>query len=453
MRMVRRLTVSLPSASALSDEVASIIKTCSYGCAPTVQNLSDVEFGKFDAILSVGITGRADLPWTVINSNGWAIRLSSRGRSLPSDCSRQNPVGALGVACLGVAEVFKRLIRLKPERGQLHDLLVFSFYSYWTEDGPGPDLPNSLPVDLLLVGAGAIGNGTIHLLSSLPAQGRVIIVDKQTYGVENWGTCILVGPQDLGVPKAIAAEKWLQGKIGAKGIHEAIESFKGRCGKEYDYPKLIINGLDDRSARRAVQDFWPDQIIDGAIGATSCEVTLHPWGPDLSCLKCDFGDPPTSAEWIQKEATGLGPERLADVFSVIGDDDIRAAPPEKQERLRQRKGQQICSVISEAVLEFLAGRSQGDGFQPYVPFVACLSSCMIVSELVRYVQKMPQVLETGFQFDVMVGPQNGQHMSHARKRDCICVTRSSNIEQLRVRRFDSDVNHNSSTGAGISEPL
>src|SRR5207244_774385 len=98
-------------------------------------------------------------------------------------------------------------------------------------------------------------------------------------------------PQDFGVPKAMAAERWLLGKIETKAFHETVEAFQSRCGKECNYPRLIINGLDDRPARRAVQDLWPDQIIDGAIGATSCEVTLHPWGRDLSCLKCDFNDP------------------------------------------------------------------------------------------------------------------------------------------------------------------
>ena len=38
-------------------------------------------------------------------------------------------------------------------------------------------------------------------------------------------------------------------------------------------------------ARRAVQGLWSDQIIDGAIGPTLCEVTLHPWEGNLSCHK------------------------------------------------------------------------------------------------------------------------------------------------------------------------
>jgi molybdopterin/thiamine biosynthesis adenylyltransferase len=432
--MVRHLTVRLPRISILREEVNAVVAGQSYGSAPIIEELSDVGLELFDAILSVGSSGRSNLPWTVVNSNGWAVRVSSEGRSLPSECSQPNAVGALGAACIGTAEVFKRLIRLKPDRGQLHDVLAFSFHSYLAEDNPGLALPKDLQLDLLLVGAGAIGNGTIHLLRSLSLTGRIAIVDKQVYESANWGTCILVGPQDFGVPKALVGERRLRGKVDAKGFRESIQEFQERCGRDIAHPKLIINGLDNIPARRAVQDFWPDQIVDGAIGPTSCEVTLHPWGPDLSCLKCDFEEAPIAAELTQSQATGLKLERLSDPSAVVSQEDIEAAPPEKREWLRERKGKPVCSVVSEGVLRFLAGESQAIRFQPSVPFVACLSSCMIVSELIRYVQQWPQILETGYQFDVMTGPEHGQRKSHARKSDCICVTRRTNIEALRQRR-------------------
>ena len=65
-----------------------------------------------------------------------------------------------------------------------------------------PRLPSSLDVDLLLVGGGAIGNGTVRLLSQLHCRGRIDIVDAQTYAEENLGTCLLMGTADLGESKA-----------------------------------------------------------------------------------------------------------------------------------------------------------------------------------------------------------------------------------------------------------
>src|SRR5437660_3852367 len=116
IRMVHSLTIRLPVSSSLSEEVEAMAKELSIDFPPLIQKESGQGFEGFDAILSVGSSGRSNLPWTVVNSNGWTARISSMGNSLSPNCSCPNPVGALGAACLGVAETFKRLIGLNPER-------------------------------------------------------------------------------------------------------------------------------------------------------------------------------------------------------------------------------------------------------------------------------------------------------------------------------------------------
>jgi len=44
-------------------------------------------------------------------------------------------------------------------------------------------------------------------------------------------------------------------------------------------------------------------------------------------------------------------------------------------------GKEICSVVSEATIEKLSQEKQNEGFRPSVPFVACLSSCMMSPSL------------------------------------------------------------------------
>lgn len=171
IKIATRLTIHIPQSSRLENEVRQVVESLSYRSRPEVQCSLERPKAAFDAILSVGTSGNRDSPWTVINSNGWTARVASTGRSLSSECAQPNPVGALGAACFGVGEVFKRLIKLKPERGRLHDGLSFSFHSYLPEDLPGPELPRELPLDLILVGMGAINNGTIRLLKALPMPG------------------------------------------------------------------------------------------------------------------------------------------------------------------------------------------------------------------------------------------------------------------------------------------
>jgi molybdopterin/thiamine biosynthesis adenylyltransferase len=431
-KMVRGVSIFLPEGSPLEGEVSQLLTNISHGEQPPII-LKGTDFTCFDAILSVGTDGRPDLPWTTINSNGFTARVSSGSTSLLRDCSQPNPIGALAAASLGAAEIFKRLIKLVPERGELFDGLYFSLYSYEVKEDPGPPLPDCIPIDLLLVGIGAIGNGVLCLLDALPISGRAVFVDKQAFAEENLGTCIMIGPKDIGSPKARFAETLLGEKLECVGFPQDIIEFNATTVKGLPYPKIIISALDQIEPRHAVQSLWPNLVIDGAIGTFACEATLHPWPEDLSCLYCDFERPPKCSEKLESELTGLTEERLRETTSRITEDDVRTAPVAKRQWLRKQIGKEICSVVSEATIEKLSRELQQKEFEPSVPFVACLSSCIIVTELIRHTLQWPRVLETGFQFDVLVGPQRGIRKAHLRKRSCICVQRNHIINALRVK--------------------
>jgi ThiF family len=431
-KMVRGVSILLPEASPLERDVSQVLKDISFGAHPPLI-VKDADLRSFHAILSVGSNTRPDLPWTTINSNGWTARVSSGPTHLSRDCNQSNPVGALAAVSLGAAEVFKRLIKLIPERGELFDALAFSLYSYDAKDEPGPPLPDSIPIDILLVGVGAIGNGVLFLLEALPISGRAVFVDNQSFGEENLGTCILIGPKDIGSSKAQFAESLLSKKLSCLGFPQDIVEFNAVTVKKLPYPKIILSGLDQIEPRHAVQSLWPNLVIDGAIGIFACEATLHPWGEDLSCLYCDFERPPERSEKLESKLTGLREERLGDMTSLVTDKDVRAAPIEKRARLKTQIGKEICSVVSEATVEKLSQEAQQKGFEPSVPFVACLSSCMMITELIRETLRWPKVLETGFQFDVLMGPEHGIRKAHSRKPNCICVQRKRIIDSLRTK--------------------
>jgi molybdopterin/thiamine biosynthesis adenylyltransferase len=392
------------------------------------------DLGLFDAILSVGTAVKPGLPWTTINSNGWLARVSSGASSLPADVAMDNPVGALAAASLGAGEVFKRLIKLKPERGEMLDGFSFSLRSYRAgETDCGPPLPSSLDVDLLIVGGGAIGNGTVRLLSQLQCRGRIDIVDAQTYAEENLGTCLLMGTADLGESKA----KMLASHLQAPGLQ--VEPF-GMTFEQYARrtrraPAVVLNGLDNIPGRHQVQrTIWPDVVVDGAIGDFTCQVSRHPWPDDIACLICLFREPAgVPVEKIQMQATGLSHDSISRPDDLLSASDVDRAPDEKQEFLRARLGKPICSVIQEGVALKLSVDEQQKDFEPSVPFTACFSACMVVAEMVAHIMKRPSVLAPRFQFDFLTGPQYGQELPEERRAGCIC-SRHKNIERARLAR-------------------
>jgi len=392
-------------------------------------------YASYDAVLSVGSSASASPNWTVINSNGWLVRISSGSANISADTDQYNPIAALAAACLGVTEVFKRLIGLKESRGELLGSLTFSLYSYKVGDfDPGPPLPPIIEADLLLTGVGAIGNGIIYLLSHLPLTGSVRVVDYQKYGPENIGTCLLISEAELEEDKALFAEAYLGSRL-AKGYAEDIQIFSKRLGTEIPYPKIVLNGLDDIDARHIVQDLWPDMIIDGAIGDFAAQVSCHPWYQNTACLKCLFQKPAGEAsEIIGGRATGLHPERIRNENDVVNDQDVLNAPEAMKSWLQERKGQKICSIVQEGIIRQLSNGASRKDFEPSVPFVACLSASMVVAELIKYIHGWDSPVECRYQLDVLTGPERGDFFPQDRRKDCVCVTRRRNIEIVRKGR-------------------
>jgi molybdopterin/thiamine biosynthesis adenylyltransferase len=338
----------------------------------------------FDAVLSIGRQGRADAPWTVVNSDGWIARVSSCGRHLDLGANRENAIGAVGAACFGVSEVFKRLITLKPSRGVFLDAVTFSFWTYREElRDDGPEV-RAFDVDVMLIGCGAIGSGTAYILSRLPISGRAVALDPQTYRSENFGTSIILRETDYNRPKVEVVSELLCNKLKTVPLPFDIATLKPRFGGEL--PDIILSGLDEVNPRHEVQQLWPSIVIDGATGADhSCQVSCHPWSGPAACLLCVFQKPRvTSLAELNARATGLPNEIANDPEAVVTERIIVEADEQKRPWLRNHLGKRICSITSEAVLKLLSDEKQKEGFAPATPFVACFSSCMIVTELLRY---------------------------------------------------------------------
>lgn len=434
VKICPNITIHIPAGCEELKMVAqAFTKRLAFG--PGVEYHDHVDdLGSFDAILSVGAAVNAGLPWTTINSNGWLARVSSAKCDLPVDVAMENPIGALAAASLGVGEVFKRLIRLRPERGDLLDGISFSLRTYRAgETDCGPELPSSLDVDLLLVGGGAIGNGTVSLLSQLPCRGRIDIVDSQIYGEENLGTCILMGTHDLGASKAATLAAHLRRPLLEVQAFEM--TFEEYIRDARTVRAVVLNGLDNISARHQVQRaIWPDVVVDGAIGDFMCQVSRHPWPDDVACLICQFREQAGApAEALQMQATGLPLERLLLPDALVSASDVENAPGEKRDFLRTRLGRPICSVIEEGIALKISEGQQQKGFEPSVPFTACFSACMVVAEMVIHLMKWPSVLAPRFQFDFLMGPAYGQELPQGRRTSCIC-SRHKNIESARAAR-------------------
>jgi len=160
-RLCRQVVVAIPRGFArLDEEVRRVGASIAFGQPVHFARPDEVNGNSFDALLSVGTRLPPGCRGTVFNSDGWLARVSSTARELALTRAPRNPIGSLAAASMAVSEVFKRLVALKPERGEPFDAVSFSLQTYevGTND-PGLVLPDSLVLPpTALMGAGAIGN-------------------------------------------------------------------------------------------------------------------------------------------------------------------------------------------------------------------------------------------------------------------------------------------------------
>ncbi len=441
-RIVGQLLVVLPNDSAWRQEVQEhCARAWSRGSVVIMDAADAGQYERAQAILNVGSTVRSDLPWTSICSNGWVARVSS-GSALPQDMERANALGALLAASFGVTEVFKRIFEIPAKIATLLELTQFSLYDLTISPVDiGPELPQRIILpDTLLTGAGAIGNAMAWLLSQLPVEGRLHIIDRQCYRDENLGTCLLMDGIDwLHRSKAERMAEWLRdhSRLAVTGekieIERAVE--EGRlAGLSVD---LILNGLDDPNARCQTQRLWPSFIVDGGINEVGAAVIQHRSGHSEACLMCWFAPPQVVAVVLQSRWTGLRAETLREAARPLTDEDVAAAAPEKQSWLRQcqREGKRICSIITEAQLAQRLSVQLSEGFRPSVPFVASASAALVIAAAVKGLIFQEAPSPALFQFgSIFLGPEASAGATREPTAGCQCVSQRAAISRLQSAR-------------------
>lgn len=443
-RIVGSLTVVLPPGlGAFETEVRQLAaKAWTKGTVTFALEGAPIEMASIAAVLNVGTQVHPHLPWTSINSNGWVARVSSGPSPLSPDCGQSNPIAALMAASLGVAEVFKRVYSVPSEAAPLLDATQFSLFDLSTTPaGLGPQLPDAILLpDTVMVGAGAIGNGIALLLSQLPLQGRLHIIDKQDYRRENLGTCTVLDDETwLDSSKAKCLATWLNKPEGLRCTGESALVADARSG---DYLRsmsveLVLNGLDDVGARHDAQLLWPSVLVDGGINAVGAAVVVHRLDqPQGACMRCTFQLPVQDERQLQAKATGLSMTSLAsDHGRPLTPQDVSDAEESKRPWLHEQlmQGKTVCATIGEAQSRLL--RLGIEGFNPSVPFVATVSAALVLAQTMKALLYPEAGFTQRFQMEsVFIGPESSLGVLMRADPRCECVTHRSIIERVAAGR-------------------
>jgi len=221
-----------------------------------------------------------DWPRIFVGSNGWNAFVATAGPRAVG--SSDTPFGAGAAACLAAANVF-RWVFLREDPPLDKDSTFFVLESELSRTAD-PPLAVSLG-EVVLVGAGAIGNAAAWAFSRLPMEGVLRIVDHQVIDLGNLQRYVLAERDDEGKSKSKVdiLARYFNGKVRAKAHALKFEDFVVSEG--YLWTRMML-ALDSSRDRRAAQASLPQWIANawtqpGDLGVSSHDF-LH--GACVSCL-------------------------------------------------------------------------------------------------------------------------------------------------------------------------
>lgn len=243
------------------------------------------ESGKESVGIVLGQTPPVEIEAKLIfvGSDNWLAKVSS---SLPQSFSNSlNPFGAGVSGCIGLARAFKHVFNLSS---QAEPDALFSTFDFSNSGGKDFSVSDTYLNDVVLVGAGAIGNGCIWALSQMhDLNGSIAIVDHEAVALSNLQRYILCTESDLGKSKSALMSSFLnQDELTVtpfNGSYREYLRFRGN----WDI-KVLAAAVDNQRDRILMQSTLPEICLNAYTEPNILGVSRHLDFEREACLACGY---------------------------------------------------------------------------------------------------------------------------------------------------------------------
>jgi molybdopterin/thiamine biosynthesis adenylyltransferase len=296
-RFTNRIYISLPnSQSTLQAELIDLALKAGAESSNEIPK-------KIDVVISIGNSSiRGDFGIN-INSDGWVSYLSCNNNVNVFENSMQNPIGAMGAACFGSAEAFKRILEIsdcEEKWAKIHPKnFTFSFLTN-SLSKDNASLPSDVKIneDVLLVGVGAVGSSFVYALSQIKNLAAAIVtIDNDVFDETSLNRCPICFIEKLGQNKAKVAEEYSTESLRIKSQPIKFNEIKDKLGSNLS---LVVSTVDNNEARYQIQSSLPKLIFHGATGQSVANVSIIKF-LDNACFCCIYQSNSSREEIISQE--------------------------------------------------------------------------------------------------------------------------------------------------------
>lgn len=257
-----------------------------------------------------------------VGSSGWLASFDAQGEIPVGDS--ENPFGPGGAACLGVANLFRRVF--VPTTGLDAEATLDLRTGNRVESTTESDAPWVLTTDCTVAGVGAIGNGAIWALARSVKGARVRLVDPETVELSNLQRYVLCDQGHVDRAKTSVASSFLT---------DHGEEFPMRWAEYTEKTgfddRLVLVALDSARDRRQVQASLPEWILNAWTQPGDLGVSVHSrFAEGGACVSCLYLPQNQVANEDELVAQALGvPHRQQQIRELLAEgglvpDDILA---------------------------------------------------------------------------------------------------------------------------------
>lgn len=246
----------------------------------TQMNSAD-PFGKFE--VQSDITGEPDIHlhigvqlvrksdnFVAVNASGWHAAISRSAPIQLSDSTETNVIGAIGAACLGVAQLFKYTINYPQDQFSANGILdlfrLEHHKSAETLEFVDPNFDFNLG-RILMVGAGSVGSAAAYCFSLLNLKCYLGIVDHDVAKIENFNRSPIFDKGNYGTNKAEAVCEYLYGStVKATPFVGEWNDFNLRHNREDEGFDIWLPLANENGVRWSMQSSIPPLMIHASTG-------------------------------------------------------------------------------------------------------------------------------------------------------------------------------------------
>jgi molybdopterin/thiamine biosynthesis adenylyltransferase len=262
------------------------------GRAETINPAIEFSSSPFTRVLVIGSSRPPDAAETVVylGSDGWKVRLSPSYPVGSGDTS--NPFGAGGAACVGVANIFRAVMRRYLPGARLDREVNVSVLDWGTPIGgtTPPDL-DAVALDVsetLLGGVGAIGNAVIWALARVPRlRGTLRLIDPELIELSNLQRYVLTTQESTNRSKVELAASELRRHHPDLAVTEHPQRWgvylHGRGN--WTIPR-VATAFDSPADRIAAQGALPRSLLNAWTQLGDLGVSRHTAFGEAPCVAC-----------------------------------------------------------------------------------------------------------------------------------------------------------------------